>query len=70
MAEAEEKACERNPDMELAQELFLLANKCENEDLVRIHEDVMQKIEQKSVCVRACVRVHVCVRVFECVCMW
>lgn len=55
--ETAEKNWETNPDMELAQNLFLLANKCDSEDLGQIRKAVMQKIEQQSVfvCVLECV---------------
>lgn len=39
---------DRNPDMELAQRLFMLANKCDGVDLVEIRKSVMEKIQQQS----------------------
>ena len=65
MAVTEETAgkdWERNPDMELAQMLFLLTNKCDSEDLGQIRKAVMQKIERQSVfaCILVCVHGLVC----------
>ena len=44
---------ERNPDMDLAQKLFMLTNKCDSVGLVEIRKAVMDKIKQQSafVCV-------------------
>lgn len=47
-AEGVVKDGDRNPDMELAQKLFLLTNKCYGVDLVETRKSVMERIQQQS----------------------
>ena len=47
-AEGAVKDGDRNPDMELAQKLFLLTNKCDGVDLSEIRKSVMERIQQQS----------------------
>lgn len=58
MAVAEEagQKWERNPDMDLAQKLFMLTEKCDSVDLGEVRKAVMEKINQQSafVCVLSC----------------
>ena len=49
---------EKNPDMDLAQKLFLLSEKCDSVDLGETRKSVMDKIKQQSAFVCVLISYH------------